>query len=189
MYAIIRRILWCAIALLSVMLLTGGLHVDQRYDFETKTFRFEEVECLVSLEVSRRLLQIPLVIHYESQELPANIHLAFVDKSRTFSSVEVSEIIVELENGRKQKYSFNWAKPLENDFALLDRDRSRTGNGIVDVSIQQFGRYIISIKGSLFKDMGKKVFSESFHMDISSRSSQMRIYPFWLAKVMGPYKT
>lgn len=142
----------------SFAMLTGGVAISHRRDFSgQRNVRIVDgVESDLWLAPSQSKWSIPLVCHYFGTSGPFGLRIQIWDKSRSYTSIAIDEILVAYEDGQVTRISEKWNRDLKDytqhnmsSSGLMEETRMMMLSDTISNLVTRHQNVTITFRGSL----------------------------------------
>ena len=173
------------VGFIAYALLTGGLAFSNNKDFggQRNVTLTEGLRSDLWLAPKFSNWSIPLVCHYYGSSKPFGLRIQIWDISKSFTKIEIDEVIVSYEDGQTVTHTKGWSRTLKeytrinsSSSGIIRTEMMMISDTIDDVVVRHESA-TITIKGLLLKNDGTNVaFSTSEDFEAES---DFRVTTFW----------
>jgi hypothetical protein len=172
-------------ALLGYILICDGCVVWDNHGFggQSNIHIVEGLKSDIWVSPQSKAIGIPLFCQYDRRTAPFDIRLQIWDESQTYSSIEVSDIELQYDDGEIDRKKCGWKRDLSPNTFYQGSSKGRTETTIMGLSqtmesvFDQHKSVTITLRGRLTKIDGETVdFTASEHFE---PEDQFWIAPFW----------
>ena len=161
-----RRVVYlCIFTIVLYAVFTGGLAICIQHDFngQSNIHLADGLDSDVWLAPRLSNWHVPLICHYYGASGPYGLRLQIWDSSEKYSSIEITEIILEYSDGEVARNANKWTRNLErhtqhnSSSAGIIKTEMMMLSDTIDDLVTRHMDVTITVKGHLVKFNGAKV--------------------------------